>query len=413
MDKIQAENTLNQILLQSVTDEEYYRSLEKVGISMQDWPVTFTDARRFDALAKTKTFRTAKLAVPVSVPSEFWSAEKLDLEDTKMVYRPALEFLIGLELGERILTSPGRFRELIASYAATSTVLQGMYRTSDVIAAFVKEAQRKAEAGQTLTKIRGLEILSETIGGFEPGRIGIITAPTGFGKTNMALAMYKGATDSDLRTLFVNMEMSIEDMGKRLIQAVGSATSRQLEGHNFLSVLSGPTDIAGWAVRSHEHWITDGSALSLSEIERKIIILKREQALNLVLVDYDQKVFTESRDEEWRTLQKTVERLEEVAKRESLHVTLFSQSNDEGVPRASIRAMQPASYVGFFHKDDDKFKIKFLKNRYGPTNRALLLDYHPEVSRITERELEDASGTKADRPRDFAVRTNPAVERYP
>lgn len=391
MDKFKATDTLDQIFLQAITDEEYFKGLEKIEVSFADWPSSFLEAKIFQETAKAKTHRVAAVQCKTEVPDEFFAKETLTLEDTKSLYREALDFLLGQELAKQIMLSPSNFRSLIDRYNKSATAIAGMFRLPEIVEAYAVEQERKIQSGSEIVVIKNFEILSEVIDGFQPGRVSIFTAPTGFGKTNLGLNLFIGATESNLKTLYVNMEMSPEDMGKRIVQAKSGATKAMLSGKNYLQVFS-DSDIAGWAVEKSEWWVTDGRSMTWTEIDRRVGQLKREQGLQFVVVDYDQKVISLSKEEEWKSLQRMVEQAEETAKRETVHVCIFSQSNEEGVPRASIRAMQPAAVVGFFHKEENEFKIKFLKNRFGPTDRDLILNYHADISRITEKGMSNDQG---------------------
>jgi hypothetical protein len=134
-------------------------------------------------------------------------------------------------------------------------------------------------------------------------------------------------------------------------------------------------------------FITDGKNLSVSDIYSYCYQLKNEKDLKLVFIDYDQKIdiLTDARTPEWKALQLATHAIEAIAKELNIHIVLLAQANDEGTPSGSKRSMYPSSVVLWFTKLDDNYILKPIKNRFGPTNKSIIVDYQPEKSLITEK----------------------------
>lgn len=387
MDLRSATEALQFIFWQAVTDEPFFFSLGKIGVSFQDWPDQFAEAKQFEITAKSKTHKTAVVELQSPIPDAFFESAKLSLEDVKAIHQTALDVVRGVELGRALLREPHKSRELVSTIHAKIQKPATMLRLFEVIERTVRDIEDRIKNDKTLVKIQGFEILSSLMDGFNPGRVSIFTAPTGFGKTNLGLSLFAGAIRSGLKSIFVNMEMAVEDIGARLMQIQARLTRDELKRPEYIQKLSN-AGVLDWAINNSDFWLTDGRSMSLSDIATMVQVTKRAQPINLVFIDYDQKIEMTGKDEEWRFLQKAVQELEEMAKRESVHVVLFSQANDDGLPRASLRAMQPASAVVYFHKENEQFRLKFLKNRFGPTDRFLIMNYDPSISAISEERFD-------------------------
>mgnify|MGYP002147657745 CR=1 FL=1 len=86
--------------------------------------------------------------------------------------------------------------------------------------------------------------MSETISGFNVGRVTIITAHSGFGKSNLALNILKNAMKSDLKSIFINMEMELFDITKRFLQSEYSMRQSEFERSEYISKITKNTDVS-------------------------------------------------------------------------------------------------------------------------------------------------------------------------
>src|SRR5690606_19276056 len=79
------------------------------------------------------------------------------------------------------------------------------------------EEGKKVQTSQSRKLIPGWEKLSRLIGGFNPGRVSVLIAESGVGKTMCALNLSLCASKSE-PTLFINMEMTKNDIVARFVQ---------------------------------------------------------------------------------------------------------------------------------------------------------------------------------------------------
>ena len=187
--------------------------------------------------------------------------------------------------------------------------------------------------------------------------------------------------EDNYNCLYVNMEMMSDDMVKRILQASCGISSYDFKNGNYIKTV---TQKMSNFNNASKNYFTDGSSLSLSQISQMVSEIKRSQDLHFVIVDYDQKIQMGDYgiDQEWMYIKKAVEVLEEIAKREAVHVILFAQTNEDadGAPIASKRSIQPVSAVMHFTRENGNTIIKFNKNRFGPTDKKIKFIYLGPVS---------------------------------
>ena len=386
---------LKQIFWQSYADENFYQIVKKLGVNFSSWPDTneYLICKNFEKLALEKNHAVAVFQLDLEIPEDVFKSI-LTEEEIKIFYSEHLLKVLALDLANKIKSNPENTSELCEEFLNKKVSTASFFSITESVEKFVLENEEKIKNDSQKVIIKGFEILSETISGFNVGRVTIITAHSGFGKSNLALNILKNAMKSGLRSIFINMEMELFDITKRFLQSEYSMRQSEFERSEYISKITKNTD--SWMLYGQNTYFTNGSSLSLSEIQSLVIEVKRKQGIDLVFVDYDQKVLSDVDDdsEEWKFIQKTVERLEAIAKREKVHVILFSQTDEDkgGMPRASKRAIQPASSVIYFHKDQNENIIfDFIKNRFGPTNIKILVHYDPTTSFIVEDKVLDQS----------------------
>lgn len=247
---------------------------------------------------------------------------------------------------------------------------------------FIKVSQQEQleaiASNETLIEIPEWEMLSKAIGGFNHSRISILMALTGFGKTMFGLRFAYSA-GSKFSVLYCNMEMSLKDVGLRLSSSVLHRPMKEtIKTNPFPELLAnGPRDFS----------ITSGRSMSLEEI-MAVARLRKKKGLNLMIVDYDQKLsLNVTRDSpEWKALQNAMVELEELSKELRCHIMILSQLNREGEISGSFRSQFPASTVLELGQDEESgiVYLRAIKNRFGRVNAGIKLNYIPEKQIIEE-----------------------------
>jgi KaiC/GvpD/RAD55 family RecA-like ATPase len=389
-----ADENLSAILFNCVFVDGYFELCKKLGIVGMRWPECSAKVKydEFLSLVKEKTVVAARYAFAESIDYvDGASGLPKDSAGLTSIFDSSSTVLFAREMGLRIKADPTQFHHLLKEYVALAAAsdfaevksIEAM--TSD----FILETERRIAENTFEVKIPKWEVLSSLIGGFNPGRVTILTAGTGVGKTNLAMALARGLWRSERPSLYINMEMDQYDLTARFIMAEAGVQRYELGNQNYVQKIE--TTVRDVMRLSGNLHFTSGKSLDLSRIEILANECKDKSKIEFLFVDYDQKIIHESRDDEWKFIQKACEALEELAKRLQLHVVILSQADEEsGKPKASKRMMQAASTVLFFHQTEENgFILKALKNRHGRHGFELKINYEPEKSSLSEGELVD------------------------
>lgn len=359
------------------------------GINPHEWPDRLKCKEifiEFQANVETKNFQyavwnaTKKLHIEVlenifgniTFPSD---QKVIKLEYEKLLARERAE-----QLSVQIANNPEAVNKFIDEFLSQASSSVDVVTFEEALDEFVESNKAKKAKNELEIMIPGWEMLSRSIGGWNPGRLGILIADTGFGKTNLGIQLSLCAA-KNLPTLYYNMEMIGDDFTQRLISSMLSMKPRDFYGE-------WNTERARLHVKERKLFLTKGKTLSLNEIRSVARKYKKEQDIKFIIVDYDQKIaLGASRDEEWKLLQKAAEGLEELAKELQCYVLLLAQSNLDGGISGSKRSTFPATNVFMFEKVEEDTIIRLTKNRFGKRNAAVKVDYEPETATVIEKDM--------------------------
>lgn len=282
-------------------------------------------------------------------------------------------------LGKELSKSPENYQKIISDFYLRFNHV-GSFDAFDGVQSFLPREKLDSEVGRSIVKIPRFEKLSQVIGGFNPGRIGILLGATGLGKTNLMLNLGLAAAEK-MGVCYVNMEMSPRDMVRRM----AVIRSRIDYGEFFRGGYSPGRIIDQFAPVKGNMAITDGRPLSVQQI--KSWAKSRKVKTSLLLIDYDLKVDLpyDRNTPEWKQIQQAIIDLETFAKDEDLYVLMASQINREEQIASSHRAIYSAHTVLKFLEDKEKgFLIVAEKNRHGKKRAAVVVNYSEENSSIDE-----------------------------
>lgn len=289
-----------------------------------------------------------------------------------------------IKFARDVAAHPDHLDQLIQQYQADKPNGTQLYSLTDELPNLLKAHLAKLQAGEASIIIPDFPVLSDYVGGFNGGRLTLLTGKTGFGKTNLSISLAMSACKA-FRTLYFNMEMSKEDFGARFIHNGADIDNKEWRKGTFLGNKAAEERIFKYlndqATRKDIKF-TGGKSLTMEEIKTTIYSMFDGTDFGIVIIDYDQKILLKNKTEEWRELVDVVSELEEIAKRTNTHIILLSQANDDGRSRASIRMEQGASSVLTFSKVSnpinpilDKYFVKGFKTRYsGPEVVELSVD---------------------------------------
>jgi KaiC/GvpD/RAD55 family RecA-like ATPase len=385
---VSADQFFNQLAIEMVLLPERRLAFTALGIDPYDWPTL--PARRiataFVDATKTKGQDYARL----SVVRELEQLQGCDLPtedgELKAVYEETLSIEQAKGLGRRLIDDPKNANMLVAHWRKRSSKAVQSFFVHESLSDWFADLGHDIEQNKARVLVSDWHKLSKKIGGFNPGRVSLMAAGTGVGKTLWAINFVIAAA-KDFPVLFFNMEMTPKDMISRI---VSSGTGNTME-----ELTTGKIDFARLTrleerLKSrHPIEMTDGRGLTLDQIVAKTTLAKEENpALALVMVDYDQKikVFGQHR-EEWMLLLKAVEQLEEMSKALDVHVMLLAQADDDGNPKASKRSKQPAATVLHLLRNENGTYIEPIKNRFGELGWRLEIKFDGAKALATEFEF--------------------------
>ncbi len=398
------ETLLNFITRNLIVDENWFDNCLLVNIQSKDWPECKAKlvADEYTRIRSEKSHHFA--AVQVSGYYDELATDDSLPTDPQLLgayYEITLKEFKAMVLSNAIKANPQEAERYIQEFFSSTISSDELSHFGPNLEKYYLESIRLSEAGEASRSIRGWPLLSDKIGGFNPGRVGIMMAATGFGKSTLAVNFANCAAKT-MSVAYFNMEMMEQDFAEKLMMAAA--------GIDFKTLKRDPKSVANKIANIYvdsmqqKLFFSRGKALSVEQI---FAIARRQKTgvgLDLCIVDYDQKlVLNVSKEQpEWKALQIAVERFEVLAKELNIYVLILAQESDGGDVSGSKRSKFPASTVMRFHKtDDDKFIIEAVKNRFGRRGAAIEVDYEPEKSFVSEKC--EAEFTTGSRPRSSKV----------
>jgi len=376
---------LNPLVKELILDKGERGRWETMGVDYRTWPECQAKQamKEFEIQSKIKSLEFARFMC--------WDMlEKLQCEELPededmilVMYQEGLRTVRALNLAQALMANPDRAKEHIENFNKFTGYGVEMKSLSEALWPCYEKQVALAKEDRSLVKIKNFENLSEAIGGFNPGRLTLITAQSGVGKTTLARNLVLGAADSSFsKVLFFNMEMTEQDFVQGFVQSEGDLTfsdwtknpeAQSVKVQNALSEVNKKAPI----------YFTEGKSLSLEQIVSSCY--REREDMMLVVIDYDQKIATDSNEEEWRYLVRSMERIEELAKSIECHCIVLAQGDESGDVKASKRSKQPASCVLQIAEDDDLgYVITAIKNRFGKHKAKVPVLFIPEKGIMRE-----------------------------
>lgn len=391
---LEQEEFFIQVLEYIFNNHEEWPRLKRIGVSANGFPKSlFKIISTFEKIAENNSTLAAKMKIVSYIEKLPKQNKKISIEEIALNYLDNSKIVKGLELANAILENPKNAELLISEWKKNISSSVDLVDFHKSISSVIEKNEEKLKTGKNLIKIPEWNLLSEMIGGFNPGRLIILSANTGVGKTNLALNLGIKAA-KEFPVLFFNMEMITDDIFSRMIMSIAKISSTEWNNGTYVEskkieriakIYSGEMN--------NKFLVSNGKAQTINEITSTIVKQNDEHNLGLVIIDYDQKIKTEEKfsGEQWQQLHKAAEELEEVAKYCSVPILLLAQANEEGNVKASQRMQQSAAtHLNFFYDESScSYILQARKNRFGKPNAKIKIIYNPEMSYCEERSFDD------------------------
>lgn len=394
---------------QVLTDPEFHGVMGTLGIRPEDWPEGPVRALVLQ-YGRDRETNGHEYAVWNATRAKSWDdVQRLEyvLPETdagiRAAYREALDEYRVHGLAQDLQRTPGRAAELIARFEAQRTAQEvGFVDMAASLAEYHARYTERVMQGEAVRSLPHWPELSGAIGGFNPARIAICKAQSGFGKSTLAFNL-AWCMALKYPVVYVNMEMALDDMFERYYGMITGATfnSMRRDGPPGLEEIDGVTRVG-------RLFMTDGRDMDIRTARSFARRIAREcrargEQLGGLFIDYDQKLALEvpSGSSEWREIQRATGVLEETSKELGCFGMMLAQSNLEGQISSSHRARFSASNVWDFRRDEVHGDIiAFDKNRFAPRGTAIRVNYEGACGRVTEIDritLEQGTGEKKGR----------------
>ena len=228
----------------------------------------------------------------------------------------------------------------------------------------------------------------------------VLAARPGMGKTDFAINLAINGARHKKNCLFVSLEMSREELTKRIISTSLDISKRKVNTMSLSdkekdNVLDNLGDI------TKNIYVDDKPIVSMSIIHNKILTLKRLKNIDLVIIDYLQLITEKSENSKYEQITNISRQLKLAAKDANIPIIVLSQlsrvveSRSSTVPKLSdlrdsgaieqdadqVLFLYRPSYYGINQNEggDDitnLCEVHLAKNRHGEIN-YVPLDYDP------------------------------------
>ena len=245
----------------------------------------------------------------------------------------------------------------------------------------------------------GFEDLNKLTFGFQKGELIVLAARPGIGKSAFALNIAANACkNSDANVAFFSLEMGVDQLTMRLFSSFSNISLTKIRSGNLTSEEMRQLLVAKASVDKLHLYLDENSNANLNEIKAKCVKLKRENRLDLIIIDYLQLIqVANPRGSRVEEVGKISRGLKQIALELDVPVLALSQlsrrveETDDKRPRlAHLRESgsieQDADIVMFLHREqagqdfDETKKVRnhrteliIAKNRQGATDSINLL----------------------------------------
>lgn len=320
-------------------------------------------------------------------PVEFWIAE-VHAANEMAVLLDGLDD-IGRLLGKAKVGKAKQKLQELSAWVSNAGVRKSRHEMGDLLQEVLAQHDIRQRASEASGVPIGLQYIDAVTGGAQRGDFWALIGDTGAGKTFILCRAAQGACDQGRRVLFVSLEMSAEQIGRRYLALGG-----RVDGTRFrLNQLSG---FAMRRLREYaDRWRSLGASDRFQVVEGNInmtvddvLIRIRESQPDIVFIDgaYMLRPSAGWNMQRWEAVMASMERLKMIAMTERIPILASFQFQRDGsrkglkgvgysysIPQLAsvVLAIENASGGVGSHGTDIKY-LTILKGRDGERGKVAL-----------------------------------------
>lgn len=319
--------------------------------------------------------------------------------------------------GDGELTYPAALAEVQALFDAPDRDAREREATvvGDLVGALIDRISNLADGRTTPGILTGFETLDRLLGGLKPGRQIVIAARPSVGKSSLAIAVAVAAAIAGHPAAVFSMEMPEADLMERLAASLGRVSLARLSTGRLHDDEWSRLTEAAEALKTLPLHIDDTPALGLADLRSRARRLKRQNGIQVLVLDYLQLASPSSRRQDagrHHQIEELSRGLKVLAKQLGLTTVVLSQLNREVEKRTSGRpVLADLKESGAVEEDADAvillsetgtttvaghkvIRADVAKNRAGPKGEVFLA-FDGEHQRWSEtREVPSAAASK-------------------
>jgi len=232
----------------------------------------------------------------------------------------------------------------------------------------------------------GITDFDRVAGGLKGGQMIVIAAQTGGGKTTLATNIINTAAwNNGIGVALFTLEMDRDEICDLLVSINCSVDRNKFNNGEFGEQDMGAMAAVGEKFGKLPLWISDEPVMTVEQIKARVMQLKAEGKIGLVVVDYLQFVsggdsFKDNREQQIAGISRG---LRSLAKESKLPVIALSQLNDEGKLRESRVIAHDAHVVMLVEETEsgDCLMVKVVKGRSIP-KAEYMMKFEREFGRL-------------------------------
>jgi replicative DNA helicase len=161
-------------------------------------------------------------------------------------------------------------------------------RIESIIEAEISEMRETIKSGIKPGVLSSIQVLNNQTSGWQKGDLIILAGRPGMGKTSAALDFALNPALNGSSTVIFSLEMSKSQLGKRVLSLISSMPVQKIVTKNVNNYDVDLLEKDGKILKDVPLFIDDSAGINLIELSAKARRLKREQNIELIVVDYIQ-----------------------------------------------------------------------------------------------------------------------------